>query len=342
MTVKPFSWKTVMSYRREIFGILAAWIVFYHVNRYNGIGHDNIIKTIASLCLQKGRCGVDLFLFLSAIGLSFSISKNDLKTFYTNRIKKIIPAYLICAIPYFIWYDFFYTQDGILNFLLNVTTINYWIVGNEFQLWFVSFILVAYLVYPLLYQADEKTYHISTIAIMIVFIAFEWFLYLNGNPMFEKYELFLSRVPVFLLGILMFKTIKDNREIKIPQICLIVLIIFATYYFSMKTETLILKRYSEGIFCIGLMIIYAFIRNFGILKILGSVFDFLGKISLEIYMVHVLIFFELLNYYVSWNALPSIAWYVIVPLVSISLSKLISLLANKIVLCIEKRTNKPA
>ena len=120
----------------------------------------------------------------------------------------------------------------------------------------------------------------------------EWFLYLSGNPMFEKYELSLSRIPIFLFGILMVNRIKKNPEIKIPKMCFIVLLAVAAYCFSMQTEHLILRRYSEGILCICLMIIYAFIRNFNVLKILGSAFGFCGSISLEIYMVHVLIFFK--------------------------------------------------
>lgn len=331
-----------MSYRREVFGILAVWIVIYHVNRYNGIPQSNIIFTLASLIIGKGRCGVDLFLFLSAIGLDFSISKNNIKTFYVNRIKKIVPCYLICAIPFFTWYDFFYMKDGIVQFCLNVSTINYWIIGNVFQIWFVAFILVAYLVYPLIHKADTKTHHISTIVIMAVFIALEWFLYLNENPMFEKYELFLSRIPIFLLGILMVNIIKNNREIKIPKMCLIFLLALAAYCVSMKTDILILRRYSEGIFCICLMLIYAFIRNLGVLKILGSVFNFFGGISLEIYMVHVLVFFEFINSFDCWDVLPGPFWYIIVPLISIPLAKIVSLLANRIMLYIEKQADKKA
>lgn len=329
-----------MSYRREVFGILAVWIVFYHVYMFNGIPHNNIIYTLASLIIGKGRCGVDLFLFLSAIGLNFSMSKNDTKTFYINRLKKIVPSYLICVIPYFIWYDFIYNQDGIVQFLLNISTVNYWISGKDFPLWFVAFILAVYVVYPLIHKADKKTYHISTIVIMCLFIALEWFLYLSENSVFEKYELSLSRIPIFLLGILMVKKINNNREIKIPKMCFIFLLAIAAYYFSMKTEHLILRRYSEGIFCICLMIMYAFIRNFGVLKILGSVLGFFGGISLEIYMVHVLVFFKFLNFYNCWNYLPGPVWYIIVPLISIPLAKIVSLLANRGVLCIEKKLIK--
>lgn len=331
-----------MSYRREVFGILAVWIVFYHVYMFNGIPLDNIVYTVSALCIGKGRCAVDLFLFLSAIGLNYSMSKNDTKTFYINRLKKIIPCYLICVIPYFIWYDFIYNQDGVVQFLLNISTVNYWIAGNDFPLWFVAFILAAYLVYPLIDKADTKTKHISTIVILVLFVALEWFLYLSGNPMFEKYELSLSRIPIFLLGILMVNRIKKNPEIKIPKMCFIVLLAVAAYCFSMQTEHLILRRYSEGILCICLMIIYAFIRNFNVLKILGSAFGFCGAISLEIYMVHVLIFFKFMNSFDCWDVLPGPVWYVIVPVVSIPLAKLVSMLANRIMICNEKATDKKA
>ncbi len=340
MKTNSFSWKKIMSYRREVFGILALWIVFYHVYMFNWIPRSNIVFTVASYFIGKGRCGVDLFLFLSAIGLNFSMSKNDTKTFYINRLKKIVPCYLICVIPYFIWYDLIYKSGGGIQLLLNVSSLNYWIVGNDFPLWFVSFILAAYLVYPLIHKADKKTKHISTIVIMAIFIALEWFLYLSENPMFEKYELSLSRIPIFLFGVLVVKWVNSDREIKIPEICLVFLLAIASYYFSMKTEHLILRRYSEGIFCICLMMIYAFIRNFGILNILGSIFSFLGGISLEIYMVHVLIFFKFWNSFDNWDCLPWPLWYIIVPVVSIPIAKLVSVSANKIIMCIEKKNKK--
>lgn len=50
-----------------------------------------------------GIIGVEWFLFLSVIGQYYSLKKNsDSYSFYKRKILRILPAYLIVAIPYFL------------------------------------------------------------------------------------------------------------------------------------------------------------------------------------------------------------------------------------------------
>ena len=67
-----------MKYRNHIYGISALWIVAFHI--YHMI-YAPLVSGI-SIVLQTGNMGVDVFLFLSAIGLSYSVEKNNLSTFY--------------------------------------------------------------------------------------------------------------------------------------------------------------------------------------------------------------------------------------------------------------------
>lgn len=75
--------------RNFLLGVAILLVLVYHFFNWtiNPFGRFNI-----------GHVGVDIFLFLSGWGLSYSYTKNNLKTFYVRRIKKIVPLYLLTSI----------------------------------------------------------------------------------------------------------------------------------------------------------------------------------------------------------------------------------------------------
>lgn len=63
-------------------------VIFYHLClRGIHIGRLNI-----------GYMGVDIFMLLSGYGIAKSLSRNTLKRFYVNRIRKILPLWSIMMI----------------------------------------------------------------------------------------------------------------------------------------------------------------------------------------------------------------------------------------------------
>ena len=156
-----FTWYNVMECRNELFGISIIWIILFHISNhvwFNFVNFNNIFKVIIKvikIIISKGNIGVDIFLFLSAIGLSNSILYNSKKIFYKHRFNRVVLPYLLIAIPYFIWYDVCFIKDGIIQLTLNITTLNYWLKGDH-PTWYVSFIIIMYLVYPCLYLCDKK------------------------------------------------------------------------------------------------------------------------------------------------------------------------------------------
>ena len=339
--INTFSWKEVMSFRAELYGLSALWIVFYHIYKYTDCSTSNKLVQLILVIIGKGRSGVELFLFLSAVSLYYSLNKNDTKTFYLNRVKKIVPAYLVCALPYFIWYDFIACKDGIWEFLLNILTLNYWIEGISFPLWFVAFIIIVYAIYPLLFKMDRRTKHVSTIIIMLIFIAIEWVILRYNGWLFENFEMCLSRIPIFLFGLILAGRINSGKKIELYKVAVLTAIGFVSFYMSYKVDNLILRRYCEGIVIVCMIILYAFVRNIGVLRIIGVGLKFLGGISLEIYMVHVLVFFKWLNTYDIWQNLHPILWFFIIPIVSIPIAKLVSYFSSKIVVLIKHEQRQP-
>ena len=101
---KIFEWnylKLVSKYKKELMGIATIWIFLLH--KWERIfGNIRIIGPIEWYTVNYGACGVDIFMFLSGIGLVFSIAKaKTIKEFYYRRIKRIFVPYIIDAIMFF-------------------------------------------------------------------------------------------------------------------------------------------------------------------------------------------------------------------------------------------------
>lgn len=195
----------INKYRKEIFGISTIGIVLLHINKYVALlpGTTTAGKLL-SIIFENGNIGVDIFLLMSAIGLTYSFEHNSIGIFYANRIKRVFIPFFIFAIVYFFWFDFCYVKDGCLNYILNITSVNYWLQGDKFPLWYVSFILIIYLLFPGIYYINCKN-KLYTVAANIAVIAIEFFLFKTKSPVYSEYEIVLSRIPVFLAGVLICK-----------------------------------------------------------------------------------------------------------------------------------------
>lgn len=120
----------IFRHRSEIYAVFALWIVFFHCNSYVGFPEGGPVLWFIGKGLGAGHLGVDVFLFFSAAGMYQSFRKHSVREFYIHRIRRLVVPYLICAVVYYGWYDFVYARDGVLQFLLNTTTISWWTTGG--------------------------------------------------------------------------------------------------------------------------------------------------------------------------------------------------------------------
>lgn len=99
----------LFEFRTELFGLSALMIVFHHLGN-RGIPGSSVmpstIRDILSFVLSKASMGVDVFVFLSAIGLFYSMSKNSVKDFYLHRFSRVFVTWLVIMVPVFIYEDF--------------------------------------------------------------------------------------------------------------------------------------------------------------------------------------------------------------------------------------------
>jgi len=156
--------------------------------------------------VQMGYGGVDLFFFLSGFGLFCSCQKDDkCLTFWWKRIKRIMPAYVICIL---ITQLVLKGKVNWTNLWQDCLFVGYWIrpLKWHYFAWFISGIMGLYLIYPLYYKIFRRypigaTIHASLVGIFCAGIYSYYFLVLHPKGCNAFIHLF-ARTPIFFIGTL--------------------------------------------------------------------------------------------------------------------------------------------
>lgn len=136
-----FNLSYLSKYRTELMGIAALMVISIHAVDY-GVA----MPTILSKVMGYGWLGVDLFLFLSGIGIYYSLSKkHTLKGWYKKRLIRIFVPYTLIQIPF--WsYRLITHEFDLKSELLNFSTINFWLEHSG--AWYVALLFPLYLLAP--------------------------------------------------------------------------------------------------------------------------------------------------------------------------------------------------
>lgn len=330
--MKNFTWKTVMNHRNVIFSFAAMWIMIYPIYLRYYWPYIPVVSQIIVI----GNMGVDVFVFLSAIGLSFSIEKNTTKEFYINRIKRVFAPFLLIAVPFYIWDSF--TQFGfnikaLTEFFLNITTISFWCREGA-PAWYMAFVLVTYAIFPLLYKLKKKHKYILVLLILLS-IATELLLKNFESPIYVFGERVLSRIPIFLVGMFIADYVKENRKVnKLFAFVVIAVAAVGFVFITLNNADVVLTRYLYAFMSIAVVLVIGFfvdkMKGIRISQPIIRTLNFCGIISLEIYLIHtyMLRFMDFYNLlYLTYNAV----YYVVVSAVTIALAVLVNKLSNYII-----------
>jgi len=191
---QSFGLEKISAHRSAIMGFAALWIFINHEWQY-------LFQSIPELAQAEqfikriGFCGVDFFLFLSGIGLIFSIEKSNVLSFYRRRFARILLPFLTMGVI------FAFSRDWSFEvFLKNVTGYHFFTKSIYSLLWFVPAVSVFYLAFPLYYTGFKHspsklqfTLVVLTVWVLFSLWAAEWM----RNDLFG----FTNRIPIFLAGI---------------------------------------------------------------------------------------------------------------------------------------------
>lgn len=280
---------TTSKYRTAIMGLSMLSIMLFH---------QYFTSTIPFNFFHNfGYWGVDVFLFLSGMGLVNSLNYNSLKTYYSRRFNRIIPSCFLCGSVKYILFILLGNTVAILKEGLNI---GIWSIMS-LDLWFIPTIIILYAISPFLYMSLKKRTYLTFLFVIFVF-------FLNGFFIKPKigYE-WLSplgilswtteRLPVFLLG--MFWGIrKDWRDEKKQYYSYLFLIMAIGLILLEKIDISFQGMQACQYFTLMLGMPSLITLSTSFLKKLPNrliqTFNFFGTYSLELYLVHEFVFWILI------------------------------------------------
>lgn len=255
---------------------------------------------------HEGRVGVDMFLFLSGIGLYFSLKgRNSILEFYKRRFIRIIPTYLIIAAPLYAIVDFILESRTVSDYIIQLSSIAFWIPElHRDASWYVAFIIPLYFLYPAFYFCTEHSQGKRVFAFAIIISAsmlLDLFL-ITAHPAYYAYiDNAIARLPIFITGCYAAHRVYEKQENKkiLPTVLLSITFYLLIRLFSHKYineqnvwyHSLVLK----SMFFLTLAIVWAaclLFKSIETTKIGNKILKILslfGRYSFEIYIAHRLI-----------------------------------------------------
>ena len=289
------NYEIISKHRTELMGAAIIGILFCHLRECLEI-HDVFVPSLISL-FSRGICGVDIFMLLSGFGLYYSYRNNsNIHEFYKNRIFRLLPAYFIVAIPYWLIIDIFRAQKPFYEFLKDLLFISFFQKGTSI-FWFIPAIFIFSLIFPILWSflfgkclSGIDSIGVKTCFLLTAAIAVDS-LCLNLIPWYQNITIMAGRFPAFIIGIYLGYKSYLKEEISIFMLLLIPgvkILLHFLYNIPALNNFLNLFNIHYLDTVLGLLVfeILLIILNFFDPTIISKPLILLGQITLEVYLLH--------------------------------------------------------
>ena len=258
------------AYRMPLFSVAMIWIYFRHNFFYNDFSFG-ILDPITHI----GDIGVDIFLFLSGYGLTFSIKKYpDSISFYKRRLIRILPSVIILL-------GIFAVVDPMIGLSkwYEIVKPQYWFFSIYSIYWYVGAILLFYMLFPFIINKVEQCGSAKTIiATYVIAIAGVLLIKFSHIGIFQQLVLYFARVPIFVMGVCMAYYGFWRREMFLA--CFIVSI--PLVYLLPKD----LQRISYSLMAVAIVCYLPYILD-KLPSIIKKALKVSGLWSLEFYLIHI-------------------------------------------------------
>ncbi|MCM1078593.1 MAG: acyltransferase [Bacteroidales bacterium] len=297
MKSKDISLADISRFRAEQMGVAMIIVVLFHVA---------LPRSDAFFGLRRmGNLGVDIFLFLSGMGLWFSWMKTTVsvapflkkwKDFYWRRLVRVYPAWLVAAslyyIPRFMAHEP-HTMAQWIDLILDIAVNwNFW-TRDELTFWYIPATMMLY-VFAAPYMELIRKHPVCrwlVAGMMMWCVAVQYVTPIHTAV--GHIEIFWSRVPIFFLGINIAESVRRKETIEGSAIWLVALL----FVFSLAT-CVWLEQYKHGRFPLFLERMLYIPLAVTMILLLNKLFchtpqwlkrgaAFIGTISLEMYLIHV-------------------------------------------------------
>ena len=306
---RTFNLFTISEARNVIFGLATLWIGLFHsdylsLERYT---NNQFLIDLVKNFRGSGNIGVDMFLFLSGVGLFFSFSKDSrVGSFWKKRLMRVLPSAFLIAVVYFSLRYVHGRESGLLAYFSRIT-FTYFFIKGERVFWFISLILALYIVFPIFYKIIEKFRLWGMLGTIAAIVGLTFLCRAVAPGFYTMWEIALCRVPSFVIGIWAGKFIKEKKEININWLWAFfaLFVIFMTlvlnytpiiksfvpgYTKEQEPMYIFFYRYCGSIAAMALVVLLSWIctsiRHAGRGNVLRNFFEFVGMYSMEYYMIY--------------------------------------------------------
>ena len=288
MKIPSIELANISRFRAEQMGAAMLFVILFHVALDRGDPFYGLRRC--------GNVGVDIFLFLSGVGLWFSWVKTpDVLRFYRRRLLRIVPTWIVVA-------TVFYMPDylGARRFsrslvdLIGDITINwdFWL-HDELTFWYVPAIMALYLVAPWYMRLVQSrpVYRWLPLLMVIWCVMVQWVLPIHHAV--GHIEIFWSRVPIFFIGINFGEMVRTRRQLSSDAVWLLLvtfLMTFGTCLYLEQVRHGHFPLFVERMLYIPFTVCTVLVMNRIFRRMpqwVNSSFRFVGALSLEAYLIHI-------------------------------------------------------
>lgn len=288
MKIKDIELENISRYRGELMGAAMLFIILFHV----GLSRSDPFYGLR----RCGNVGVDMFLFLSGVGLWFSWTKRPgLRRFFIHRYLRVYPAWLVVASVFYISQ---YVQgvgysrnvpDLVANILFNWS---FW-RADDLTFWYIPATMMLYTFAPayMVLITRHPLYRWLPVLFVLWCVVVQWVPPVHSAV--GHIEIFWSRVPIFFIGINCGQMVKEKRRLDGQSIWLVIILFLATFSTSVYLEQVTHGRfplYVERMIYIpftvtGILMLNRLFRRTP--RWVNRSVKFIGALSLEAYLLHI-------------------------------------------------------
>ena len=200
------SYAVLSQYRGELMGFAMLWIMLFHA--FYMTPETAWVKNLKDI----GYFGVDIFIFLSSLGLSISLSrkKQSYGAYLKRRLVRVLPTYWLVTGVYGLAL-YFVGRTSRKTILWTVSTLFYWFGKPNYFNWYIPALLFFYLLAPLCVALLSRINHkeIVTAGLCLLVLPLSWAMQSIGLGHITR-DL-VPRLPVFLMGTLIGGYIVQDR-----------------------------------------------------------------------------------------------------------------------------------
>lgn len=194
-------------YRGELMGLAMLLVMLFHTYQ------APIPLQVLSRIRNFGYLGVDVFIFLSGMGLRISLSKRPaLGPYFGRRAIRILPAYWLVVGTYGLWLRWM-GRTRLINVVWSLSTLHYWFHIPDTFNWYIPALIAFYVLAPFYGRLLQKVRYQGLLTVCVFPLSFALYR-LAASLGASHINDFLFRLPAFAMGCLVGERLASGKAVE--------------------------------------------------------------------------------------------------------------------------------